>query len=50
MAHTMVVDKPVAGRGITMQAAEHTKSDGWCGHCRGVGHFLPYSTILKAKE
>ena len=58
MAHTMFVDsllrpsysKPVAGRGIAMQAAGHTDSDVRCKYCRSVGHLLLDCAILKAKK
>ena len=58
MVHTMYVDnlsrpsnpKPVAGRGIAMQAAGHNNSDVRCNYCRGIGHLIQDCAILKAKE
>lgn len=56
--HTMNVNsilrplnsKPVAGRGITMQAAGYNGSDVQCNYCKGVRHFVCDCTIIKVKE
>ena len=58
MVHTMYVDnlsrpvnhKPVAGRGIAMQATGHKISDVRCNYCKGVGHLKRDCATLKAKE